>query len=309
MKLNSKKNSVVIFGNYASIKSIILTNEAIRIASKINKIKVLLICDTSSNKSAFVRKIFWNIQTFCSLRGVKIIIPENNNINHPKFINFLKNKIYPDYAFSFGCDQIFSNELLNVFKSVLNNHNGILPSYRGWLVTPWTLYNKEKETGYCYHYMTEKIDHGSILLSESIKIDNKNLRKIKFEKAKLASLNLNKVIVDFINKVQGSPQQGKQNYFSRKDLIDITTIKNPSNHTFDELQHRMQSFGSLKIKISKNYIIATKFKVETKSFKKQKTNWFITSDEIFVILKKENNIQLVYRFIKRLLSIFKLHFR
>ena len=70
--------------------------------------------------------------------------------------------------------QIFSVELLNIFTSVLNHHNGILPNYRGWLVTPWTLYNKENETGYSYHYMTKEVDHGPILLSESIIIDTKN---------------------------------------------------------------------------------------------------------------------------------------
>jgi len=307
MVLKSKK-SVVIFANYSNIKSVILVNETIRIASKKNKIKILIVCDTSLNQSPLVRKFLWNIQTLCILRGVKIIVPKNNNINHPKFIDFLKFKIKPDFAFSFGCDQILSVELLSIFNSVLNHHSGKLPNYRGWLVTPWTLYNKETETGYSYHYMTKEVDQGPILLSESIIIDNKNLRETKFEKAKLASLKLNKVIDDFINKVQGSPQQGKQNYYSKKDFNDITTIKNPSNYTLNELQHRLKSFGSLNIMVNNNYIKVTNFKLITKGIIKSNKKWFITSDHCFVIPENNTKIHICNNFIKRLFFIFKLRF-
>lgn len=307
MILNSNK-SVVIFANYSNIKSIILVNETIRIALKKNKIKVLLICDTSLNQSPLARKLLWNIQTLCTFRGVEIIIPENNNINHPKFIDFLKSKIKPDYAFSFGCDQIFSVELLNIFTSVLNHHNGILPNYRGWLVTPWTLYNKENETGYSYHYMTKEVDHGPILLSESIIIDTKNLRDTEFEKAKLASSKLNKVIDDFINKALGSPQHGKPNYYSKKDFNNITTIKNPSIFTLEELQHRLNSFGFLNVMVNNNYIKVTNFKLKSKPFRKCKKNWFITSDDCFVIPQKDTKTHICIRFIKRLFLIYKLNF-
>lgn len=56
--------------------------------------------------------------------------------------------------------------------TIVNFHYALLPAYRGINIPSWVIYNGEKETGITWHYVTEEIDHGRIIVQKKIQIKN-----------------------------------------------------------------------------------------------------------------------------------------
>ena len=54
--------------------------------------------------------------------------------------------------------------------TVINFHNALLPKYRGRNAASWVIYEKEKETGVTWHYVTENIDEGNIIIQKRCSI-------------------------------------------------------------------------------------------------------------------------------------------
>ena len=104
--------------------------------------------------------------------NVKILIPDDRNINSKKFIEKIK-ELKPDIAFVAGCLQKFSHSLLTLFKYAVNYHNSLLPKYIGLYATSFSILFNEKETGFSFHFMNEKLDDGPII------VQDKNLSKRK----------------------------------------------------------------------------------------------------------------------------------
>ena len=105
-----------------------------------------------------------NIDRLAWQHRFKVLIPPDNNINHPEFIQQVKTQIQPTVALSFFCLQKFSLELLQTFEYAVNYHNGILPKYRGLRATCWSVYHQDSTTGYTYHRINEKINQGNTLI-------------------------------------------------------------------------------------------------------------------------------------------------
>jgi len=47
--------------------------------------------------------------------------------------------------------------------TLINMHPGILPNYRGWMSTPYSIFNGEGFVGYTYHLISKEIDKGDII--------------------------------------------------------------------------------------------------------------------------------------------------
>lgn len=54
--------------------------------------------------------------------------------------------------------------------TVINFHNALLPKYRGRNAASWVIYEQEKETGVTWHYVTENIDEGNIIIQKHCNI-------------------------------------------------------------------------------------------------------------------------------------------
>lgn len=66
---------------------------------------------------------------------------------------------------------IFKNPVLTLPNiKLINLHPGILPYYRGWLSTPWSIINGETHVGYTYHLISSGIDKGDIILIDRFPI-------------------------------------------------------------------------------------------------------------------------------------------
>tara|TARA_B100000767_G_C19660745_1_gene490848 strand:+ start:126 stop:935 length:810 start_codon:yes stop_codon:yes gene_type:complete len=81
----------------------------------------------------------------------------------------LKNKDYILLSISYKF--LISKKVLESFNyRAINFHPGLLPNYKGCFSSSWSLINKEKFTGFTYHFINEKFDSGNIIHTKSIKI-------------------------------------------------------------------------------------------------------------------------------------------
>lgn len=181
---------------------------------------------------------------------IPILIPPGRNINSPGFIEQLRIRWQPTLALSFGCRQVFCDELLGIFDMVVNYHDGYLPEYKGRLATAWSLYCCEKETGYTFHRMTADIDAGPILLQNLIPIpDEVSAVGIYCLKARRASQDAGEVLDLMRSRCEGASQRMAGRYFSAQDGRKICTIDNPSLLTASEIHRRLRAFEILRIRL------------------------------------------------------------
>jgi methionyl-tRNA formyltransferase len=179
----------------------------------------------------------------------------------------LQDRLRPKWALSCYCPQIFKPELLGVFEAAINYHNSLLPAYRGLRATAWSMYHGEDKTGFSFHFMTEEIDAGRVLLQRSIPITKGvSYRELELNKALLAKACLNEVLTMIFAGNCGKPVQGQSTFFTRKAWYDLTTINDPNRITALELIRRLQCFEILKIRIRNRYYPVTRL-VETSSVK------------------------------------------
>lgn len=55
--------------------------------------------------------------------------------------------------------------------TIVNYHNALLPKYPGRNAPSWAIYEKEKETGITWHYVTSQIDGGDIIVQKKCAIE------------------------------------------------------------------------------------------------------------------------------------------
>ena len=83
----------------------------------------------------------------------------------------------------------------------VNLHASLLPNYRGAAPINWAIINGEKESGITTFFINEEIDKGSIILQESIKIEDKfsagDLHDIMMIKGA-------KLILETVNKIENN---------------------------------------------------------------------------------------------------------
>lgn len=202
-----------------------------------------------------------NLYDICRKFGTKVLIPPDRNINSQEFVNFLKDSVRPTIGISAGCLQIFKKPIIDIFEVLVNYHNGLVPKYRGVATTRWSCYFNEEFTGYTYHLINEAIDDGNILVQDAIPAtDYMPFHELEYIKTIHASRHLEQVIEMMVNRSRGREQEGLPSYFSVKDYEGITTIDNPPQLTFDEIDKRLRVFGPLRINISGKYYPVTKIK-------------------------------------------------
>jgi len=77
--------------------------------------------------------------------------------------------------------RIIPRRIISLVPLCVNIHPSLLPKYRGPTPIAWALFNGEKETGVTAHFLTERLDSGSILIQRKITImdgdDENTLRR------------------------------------------------------------------------------------------------------------------------------------
>jgi methionyl-tRNA formyltransferase len=192
--------------------------------------------------------------------GVEVLTPPDRDINACEFVDELEERFKPTIGLSFGCPQIFGHDLLQIFQATMNNHSGLLPEYRGWAATEWSLYEGEEFSGFSYHRMTEGVDAGSVLCSGEIPVGNMTLKQIELAKCKLAAAHLEEALRLLISGSEGQEHKEKGHLRTRKETEAITHIDKASELSWAELQRRLRAFGALEVRLGNRVYRVTKFK-------------------------------------------------
>ena len=215
-----------------------------------------------------------------SLRDWKVrsIVPAFQNINHPAFLDMLRDEIRPTLALSLGCGQIFRKELLAACRVVVNYHSALLPKYRGICATSWAMYHGETQAGFTFHHLDERIDTGAILLQKAVAIrPDRSVSLVEQEACALAAENVGAVLDMMIRGDLGEPQAGAPSYFGRKELRDIRRIDEGPAVSFDELQRRLHAFQWLNLHIDGRLCQVTRLERAVGS---KRTPDLVTSDGV-----------------------------
>lgn len=85
---------------------------------------------------------------FQSLAGRCLIISASNNYLFPKILTE------------------------NPQHTILNFHNALLPKFPGRNAPSWAIFEGERETGITWHYVTEQVDGGDIIVQKKCRIDS-----------------------------------------------------------------------------------------------------------------------------------------
>ena len=89
------------------------------------------------------------------------------DVNSPEFTR----RIHPaDHGIVAGFNQIFREDTIRRFASLVNFHPSILPLYRGPVPSYWCIANGEDTTGFTLHAITSRIDAGKILTQGSLPV-------------------------------------------------------------------------------------------------------------------------------------------
>lgn len=138
--------------------------------------------------------------------------------------NFVYNKILkfqPDLILSIYFRDIVPNKVLNCAKiACVNLHSALLPEYKGCFASFWAIMNGEKETGITYHYMTEKVDSGNIILQEKFIIDNNETAYSLYNR--LLSLGVRNFLkmfdLVFRQRIKGREQKSTQGKMYKREI-------------------------------------------------------------------------------------------
>lgn len=299
--------SLLLFCDSTIVLSSFLVEAALQSVSQRTDVQVVGICDTSRNRArgrihstlrhllAHGSRWFFNpeireskeplilprIRRIGRRFNVPIFQPPGGEVNDPEFIHYLQEEIRPAGSLSFFCLQIFKKPLLDVLKVPVNYHNGLLPKYGGLSATAWSMYCSERETGFTFHRMNERIDGGPILLTGSIPIGpHSTLRGLEWEKTEEASRSIPRVLDLMWEKTAGAEQKGEASYSGGKAYQAIVTIDTPSQYSAEEFLKRIRCFQILNIKMGSRYYPVTRVeRVETGDASPRSFE-FITSDGI-----------------------------
>ena len=138
-----------------------------------------------------------------------------HNINdHYKVIEDFK----PDLIISVYYRIIIKTKILKLVNyKAMNLHPSLLPNYRGTKSSVWAIINNEKQTGISFHYMTDSIDKGKIILQKKTKISEGETAYFLYNKLiSLFILNFTKALKRLLNNYKGQIQRGKATYYKRE---------------------------------------------------------------------------------------------
>jgi len=191
------------------------------------------------------------IRKICRRFGVPLIHFPGIGINHPEFQRRVQDEMQANLMISIDCTLVLSPQQLSMFDVTVNYHNGLLPAYRGLRSTEWALYRGDSRVGFTFHHMSENLDGGNILVSDSIPVDKMTrAHEVEDKKTACAAGYCARVVEKMKMRDPGIPQSGDVGYYSRKKFMNIRNIGNPSTMTWSELEKRISYFGPVALKLN-----------------------------------------------------------
>jgi methionyl-tRNA formyltransferase len=105
-------------------------------------------------------------------RAYGIAYREITDPNDPAFVEEIK-ALGLDVLVSVACPAILKSPLLSATKyGCVNIHHAPLPRYKGMMPSFWQMYHGEEQVGVTVHFMGTKIDEGTLVLQDSLMIED-----------------------------------------------------------------------------------------------------------------------------------------
>lgn len=138
----------------------------------------------------------------------------------------------------------FDGDLLAGFRQAINYHNGLVPDYRGLRATPWSIYRGETRSGFTVHHISERLDAGNVLITDSVEIrPDDTVRDVELRKTRRAIESL-PAVLDAVEHAQlGTPQPAPERYNRVQDIERLKRIEDPGDVDSVELLRRIRAFG------------------------------------------------------------------
>lgn len=141
----------------------------------------------------------------------------------------------PDYLISAYYRHIITDDVLEVVAhKAMNLHPSLLPDYKGCFSSVWAIINGEEITGCTFHYITNSIDAGNILLQKSIPIsENDTAYSLYNTLIDLFMRNFIDAVTRLLQGDEGTIQDihGRSRYYKRE--VPFNGVINSKEVTFD----------------------------------------------------------------------------
>jgi methionyl-tRNA formyltransferase len=181
----------------------------------LKKYKPLLVITLKGKPKGRGLKIEPNpVYSYCLKEKLNVIEFEN----WQKILEDLK-KLKPLVGVVASFGKIIPKEIINLFpKGILNIHPSLLPKYRGPNPIRETILQGDKETGITIFLIDELIDHGPIIIQETLPLTGKeNFIQLEEKLGKLGGKVLSKIIEDYFNdKLTPTPQDETKATYTKK---------------------------------------------------------------------------------------------
>ena len=178
---------------------------------------------------------FYQLINTAKIEMSNIIVFTHDYKENKDFVNHLKNNkvtyyfdsvnnhyedlvvFKPDLLLSIYYRYIVKPEVLELVNyKAMNMHPSYLPAYRGTKSSVWALINEEKFTGITFHYMSELVDDGRIILQKKMNIlDTDNAFSLYNKLVTLFINNFSEAFNRLINDYIGDEQIGEASYYKR----------------------------------------------------------------------------------------------
>jgi methionyl-tRNA formyltransferase len=178
-----------------------------------------------------------------------VLVPGQRSVNDPAFVETVRS-LAPDATVALMVGQIFRAPLLDACRRPINYHDGLLPHYRGVAATGWSIYRGERESGFTFHRMVERVDRGPIVVQGAVEVaPHEDSAQVEFAKTQQARRALNGLF-DRLAATDGEVEQsGSGSSFSRAELRAIREVEEPQALTEAELRRRVRSFGAVELRL------------------------------------------------------------
>ena len=188
-------------------------------------------------------------------------MPPGRDVNAPSFVERIRTELCPDASLALMVPQLFGPPLLDACRSPANYHDGLLPRYRGFRATAWSVYRGEPRSGFAFHRMSAGVDDGPVLVRDAVPVPP-GAGPIAVERAKmrLACARMGEALERLRAGDPGQPQRGEASSFTIADFKAIRTVRDPACMTWDELLRRLRAFEMLAMRLGGAWFTVTRLR-------------------------------------------------
>lgn len=150
-----------------------------------------------------------SLKLFCEKENIKCTFSKININNLP---------FKPDMICSIYYRYIIDKKIINYCNGkIFNLHPSILPKYRGCNSLTWAMINGEKQVGFTYHYLREKVDGGNIILQKIIEIEEFDTQQTLYDRIMFESMKYFVDVIKLLDKgYKGNPQSISEDKFYKR---------------------------------------------------------------------------------------------